>query len=215
MREEKSKNAKHKTRNILLHHLPSTVLSHAPRPTKFGVRTGPPCHARYMRGVVGLRGVPTDGPPEANTLFLEPNNTTHNNHNHPRTLNRPAPRAPSGGGADDVSFVQRAEVTPDVPEGAAQHVALFKNVLVAADGGESARLHVYDVRDWGVKQVIRVGEVPEANTGLGGAAPASVGHRGCGAKLRRTLPMHTRIKWSAARRLVMAQILVNTCSAPR
>jgi hypothetical protein len=120
-----------------------------------------------------------------------------------------------------VAFVQRADITPEKPEGAAQHVvgwctltppdpqlkgawfqtrtlehqswfhnvpfkcnlrrynvALFKNVLVAADGGKSARLHVYDVRDWSVKQVIRVGEVSEAITGdssgSGGPAPASV-----------------------------------------
>lgn len=61
-----------------------------------------------------------------------------------------------------MAFVQRADVTPKKPEGAAQHVALFKNVLVAADGGTSAKLHVYDVRDWSVKQVIRVGQVAEA-----------------------------------------------------
>jgi hypothetical protein len=33
-----------------------------------------------------------------------------------------------------VQFIQRAEISPEKPEGAIQHVALFKNVLVAADG---------------------------------------------------------------------------------
>ena len=77
-----------------------------------------------------------------------------------------------------MAFVQRVDITPEKPEGAAQHVALFKNVLIAADGGKSAKLHVFDVRDWKVKQVIRVGEVSEAVTGdssgSGGPAPASV-----------------------------------------
>ena len=88
-----------------------------------------------------------------------------------------------GGKADDnpdVAFVQRADVNPDAGgiHGAFQHVAIFKNILVAADGDKSARLRVFDVRDWSEKQVIRVGAVSEATTGDssggGGPAPAAV-----------------------------------------
>ena len=90
----------------------------------------------------------------------------------------PPPGKPPDGSLDGVRFVERADVHPEKAEGAAQHVALFKNVLVAADGGASARLHVYDVRDWKLKQTIRVGEVSEATTGdssgSGGPAAAAV-----------------------------------------
>ena len=50
----------------------------------------------------------------------------------------------------DVAFVKRAEVQPDAGaiHGAFQHVAIFKNILVAADGCKSAKLRVFDVRDW-------------------------------------------------------------------
>ena len=85
---------------------------------------------------------------------------------HPIThpIRRPVP----GGKADDnpdVAFVQRADVNPDAGgiHGAFQHVAIFKNILVAADGDKSARLRVFDVRDWSEKQVIRVGAVSEAH----------------------------------------------------
>ena len=95
---------------------------------------------------------------------------------HPIThpIHRPVP----GGKADDnpdVAFVQRADVNPDAGgiHGAFQHVAIFKNILVAADGDKSARLRVFDVRDWSEKQVIRVGAVSEDTTG-GGPAPAAV-----------------------------------------
>ena len=80
----------------------------------------------------------------------------------------------------DVAFVKRAEVQPDAGaiHGAFQHVAIFKNILVAADGCKSAKLRVFDVRDWSEKQVIRVGAVSEATTGdssgPGGPAPAAV-----------------------------------------
>ena len=80
----------------------------------------------------------------------------------------------------DVAFVKRAEVQPDAGaiHGAFQHVAIFKNILVAADGCKSAKLRVFDVRDWSEKQVIRVGAVSEATTGdssgAGGPAPAAV-----------------------------------------
>jgi WD40 repeat protein len=100
---------------------------------------------------------------------------------HPIThpIHRPVP----GDKADDnpdVAFVQRADVNPDAGgiHGAFQHVAIFKNILVAADGDKSARLRVFDVRDWSEKQVIRVGAVSEATTGDssggGGPAPAAV-----------------------------------------
>ena len=92
---------------------------------------------------------------------------------HPIThpIRRPVP----GGKADDnpdVAFVQRADVNPDAGgiHGAFQHVAIFKNILVAADGDKSARLRVFDVRDWSEKQVIRVGAVSEATTGDSSAA---------------------------------------------
>ena len=95
---------------------------------------------------------------------------------HPIThpIRRPVP----GGKADDnpdVAFVQRADVNPDAGgiHGAFQHVAIFKNILVAADGDKSAKLRVFDVRDWSEKQVIRVGAVSEDTTG-GGPAPAAV-----------------------------------------
>ena len=59
-----------------------------------------------------------------------------------------------------MAFVQKAEFEQDKPEeGAIKHIALFKNVLVVADGGKAATLRIYDVRDWGVKQNIRVGQV--------------------------------------------------------
>ena len=64
------------------------------------------------------------------------------------------------------------------PRGAFQHVAIFKNIVVAADGDDSARLHIFDVRDWSEKQVIRVGKVSEEVTGRPkageGLAPATV-----------------------------------------
>ena len=84
------------------------------------------------------------------------------------------PDAGSDGNLDAVSFVQRASVVSDPPRGAFQHVAVFKNILVAADGDDSARLHVFDIRDWSEKQVIRVGEVSEEVTGrpTGGEGPA-------------------------------------------
>ena len=57
-------------------------------------------------------------------------------------------------------LVRRVSLTPDTPaRGAFQHCALFKNILVAADGDASARLRVLDVRDWSEKQTIRVGAV--------------------------------------------------------
>ena len=96
---------------------------------------------------------------------------------HPIThpIRRPVP----GGKADDnpdVAFVQRADVNPDAGgiHGAFQHVAIFKNILVAADGDKSARLRVFDVRDWSEKQVIRVGAVSEA--------PATIRRRGTGTR---------------------------------
>ena len=59
-------------------------------------------------------------------------------------------------------LVRRVSSTPDAPvRGAFQHCALFKNILVAADGDASARLRVFDVRDWTEKQTIRVGVVSE------------------------------------------------------
>ena len=59
-------------------------------------------------------------------------------------------------------LVRRVSSTPDAPvRGAFQHCALFKNILVAADGDNSARLRVFDVRDWTEKQTIRVGAVSE------------------------------------------------------
>jgi hypothetical protein len=84
------------------------------------------------------------------------------------------PDAGSDGNLDAVTFVQRASVVSDTPRGAFQHVAIFKNILVAADGDEFARLHVFDIRDWSEKQVIRVGEVSEEVTGrpTGGEGPA-------------------------------------------
>ena len=102
------------------------------------------------------------------------------------TSPRPRPAAPppgqrpdagSDGNLDAVSFVQRASVVSD-PRGAFQHVAIFKNIVVAADGDDSARLHIFDVRDWSEKQVIRVGKVSEEVTGRPkageGLAPATV-----------------------------------------
>ena len=99
----------------------------------------------------------------------------------------PSPRSPppgqrpdagSDGNLDAVSFVQRASVVSDPPRGAFQHVAIFKNIVVAADGDDSARLHIFDVRDWSEKQVIRVGKVSEEVTGRPkageGLAPATV-----------------------------------------
>ena len=56
--------------------------------------------------------------------------------------------------------MKRAEVSPSPSGGAFQHVKLFKNVLVAADGAASTKIYVFDVRDWKEKQVIRVGAVP-------------------------------------------------------
>ena len=97
----------------------------------------------------------------------------------PEPTHSPVP----GGKAEnnpDVAFVKRAEVQPDAGaiHGAFQHVAIFKNILVAADGCKSAKLRVFDVRDWSEKQVIRVGAVSEATTGdssgAGGPAPAAV-----------------------------------------
>ena len=44
----------------------------------------------------------------------------------------PAPGRESS--PENVQFIQRAEISPEKPEGAIQHVALFKNVLVLADG---------------------------------------------------------------------------------
>ena len=59
-------------------------------------------------------------------------------------------------------LVRRLSLAPDAPvRGAFQHCALFKNILVAADGDASARLRVFDVRDWTEKQTIRVGVVSE------------------------------------------------------
>ncbi len=60
-------------------------------------------------------------------------------------------------------IARRVSLTPDTPaRGAFQHCALFKNILVAADGDASARLHVLDVRDWSEKQTIRVGAISSA-----------------------------------------------------
>ena len=84
--------------------------------------------------------------------------------------------ASSSFSADEPPLVRRVSSTPDAPvRGAFQHCALFKNILVAADGDKSARLRVFDVRDWSEKQVIRVGAVSEASTGdsSGGGGPAA------------------------------------------
>jgi hypothetical protein len=70
--------------------------------------------------------------------------------------------ASSSFSADEPPLVRRVSSTPDAPvRGAFQHCALFKNILVAADGDNSARLRVFDVRDWTEKQTIRVGVVSE------------------------------------------------------
>ena len=70
--------------------------------------------------------------------------------------------ASSSFSADEPPLVRRVSSTPDAPvRGAFQHCALFKNILVAADGDNSARLRVFDVRDWTEKQTIRVGAVSE------------------------------------------------------
>ena len=53
----------------------------------------------------------------------------------------PGARSPAGSrDADDArpAFVERASIFPDPPRGAFQHVAVFKNILVAADGDASA-----------------------------------------------------------------------------
>jgi hypothetical protein len=80
----------------------------------------------------------------------------------------PAARASASASSSSFSdgeppLVRRVSLTPDTPaRGAFQHCALFKNILVAADGDASARLHVLDVRDWSEKQTIRVGAVSPA-----------------------------------------------------
>ena len=77
----------------------------------------------------------------------------------------PAARASASASSSSFSdgeppLVRRVSLTPDTPaRGAFQHCALFKNILVAADGDASARLRVLDVRDWSEKQTIRVGAV--------------------------------------------------------
>ena len=89
----------------------------------------------------------------------------------------PGARSPAGSrDADDArpAFVERASILPDPPRGAFQHVAVFKNILVAADGDASARLHVFDVRDWSEKQVIRVGELDPPGPVDGAASPPSL-----------------------------------------
>ena len=96
----------------------------------------------------------------------------------PRPAALPPGQRPDAGsdGLDAVSFVQRASVVSD-PRGAFQHVAIFKNIVVAADGDDSARLHIFDVRDWSEKQVIRVGKVSEEVTvvpRLARVSPATV-----------------------------------------
>ena len=79
----------------------------------------------------------------------------------------PAARASASASSSSFSdgeppLVRRVSLTPDTPaRGAFQHCALFKNILVAADGDASARLRVVDVRDWTEKQTIRVGAVSE------------------------------------------------------
>jgi len=80
----------------------------------------------------------------------------------------PAARASASASSSSFSdgepqIVRRVSLTPDTPaRGAFQHCALFKNILVAADGDASARLHVLDVRDWSEKQTIRVGATSSA-----------------------------------------------------
>ena len=95
----------------------------------------------------------------------------------PRSLSRrsPAPGSSSTApfatdAASSPAFVKRAEVSPSPSGGAFQHVKLFKNVLVAADGAASAKIYVFDVRDWKEKQVIRVGAVPKEHGGVGEGA---------------------------------------------
>ena len=68
-------------------------------------------------------------------------------------------------------LVRRLSLAPDAPvRGAFQHCALFKNILVAADGDASARLRVVDVRDWTEKQTIRVGAASERGADADAAA---------------------------------------------
>ena len=89
----------------------------------------------------------------------------------------PGARSPAGSrDADDArpAFVERASIFPDPPRGAFQHVAVIKNFHVAAHRDASARLHVFDVRDWSEKQVIRVGELDPPGPVDGAAAPPSL-----------------------------------------
>jgi len=67
------------------------------------------------------------------------------------------------------ALVQRVKVTPAQVRGAFQHVALFKNILVAAEGDASCTLRVFDVRDWSEKQKIRVGAVASDDGGASGS----------------------------------------------
>ena len=133
----------------------------------------------------------------------------------------PGARSPAGSrDADDArpAFVERASIFPDPPRGAFQHVAVFKNILVAADGDASARLHVFDVRDWSEKQVIRVGELdPRAPSTAPPPPPPSSPPRSARSRSTARPSPSARTRASCTRggsRSARASAATRACSSP-